>query len=100
MQARYWLAIAIVVVITGGTTLYALNLNPSEHLPRLKVTQADIDALIDRTYEQMVFVEGGEFLKRSGVWLRGAVPAASGKLVWAEHSAPWCSSQLNTIASL
>ncbi len=62
MQARFWVAIAIVVASAGGATLYGLNLNPSKHLPRLKVTQADIDALIDRTYEQMVFVEGGEFL--------------------------------------
>lgn len=62
MQARSWLAIAIVTISAGGATLYGLNLNPSKHLPRLKVTQADIDALIDRTYEQMVFVEGGEFL--------------------------------------
>ncbi|MEP4545476.1 MAG: SUMF1/EgtB/PvdO family nonheme iron enzyme [Saccharospirillum sp.] len=62
MQARSWLAFAIVVASAGGATLYGLNLNPSKHLPRLKVTQADIDALIDRTYEQMVFVEGGEFL--------------------------------------
>ncbi len=62
MQARSWVAIAIVVASAGGATLYGLNLNPSKHLPRLKVTQADIDALIDRTYEQMVFVEGGEFL--------------------------------------
>ena len=62
MQARSWFAIAIVVASAGGATLYGLNLNPSKHLPRLKVTQADVDALIDRTYEQMVFVEGGEFL--------------------------------------
>ncbi len=62
MQARSWLATAIVLVSAAGATLYGLNLNPSKHLPRLKVTQADIDALIDRTYEQMVFVEGGEFL--------------------------------------
>ncbi|WP_051208435.1 formylglycine-generating enzyme family protein [Saccharospirillum impatiens] len=60
MKARYWLGIAILII--GGVTFYALNLNPSKHLPRLKVTEADIDALIDRTYEQMVFVEGGEFL--------------------------------------
>ncbi|WP_051208231.1 formylglycine-generating enzyme family protein [Saccharospirillum impatiens] len=60
MKARYWLGIAILII--GGITFYALNLNPSKHLPRLKVTDADIDALIDRTYEQMVFVEGGEFL--------------------------------------
>ncbi|WP_051208229.1 formylglycine-generating enzyme family protein [Saccharospirillum impatiens] len=60
MNARYWLGFA--VVIFGGFTFYASNLNPSKHLPRLKVTDADIDALIDRTYEQMVFVEGGRFL--------------------------------------